>query len=92
MKALKKRIYKNRGQVTVEYILLAVALIVLFHVSTSALKDNRYLENFQKIPNQILVNMAENGNWIITEGGDEDKSRNEHPNHFKFHYTPKNTN
>ena len=46
---------KNKtAQVTVEYILLAVALVVLFQVSAITLRDNESLKNFQKSPGKFL--------------------------------------
>ena len=80
MKFLKNK----KGQVTVEYILLAVALIALFQVATVTLRDNESLKNFQEIPGQIFKNLVENGNWEI----EEELSRRNHPNHHERHYTP----
>ena len=80
MKLLKNK----KAQVTVEYILLAVALIVLFQVSAITLRDNESLKNFQKMPGQIFRNLVENGNWKLNET----QSRQNHPNHYERHYTP----
>ena len=77
-------IKSHRGQVTVEYILLAVALIALFHIVAGAFKNNDYLKNFQKFPGQIFQNLVENGNWEI----DTDRSRENHPTQHERHYTP----
>ena len=74
---------KNSGQVTVEYILLAVTLLVLFQVTANTLKDNQALKNFQETPQNIFRNMVENGNWER----DENESRKNHPNHYEFQYT-----
>ena len=81
-------IRRNRGQVTVEYILLAVVLIVLFQLAANTLRDNGYLKNFQDAPNKIFVNLIENGNgagWAKSVSAPE--SRNYHPNHHKLHFT-----
>ena len=83
----KNKIQKNSGQVTVEYLLLAVFLLFLFQLATKTLKDNDYLKNFQATPNKILVNLIENGNWEP----DTDKSRELHPNQYDLHYTPEAT-
>ena len=80
---VKRNKLKNSGQVTVEYILLAVALLVLFQVATKTLKDNETLKHFQETPQKIFQNMVENGNWK-PDGID---SRKHHPNHYEFQYT-----
>ena len=74
---------KSSGQVTVEYILLAVTLLVLFQVAANTLKDNEALKNFQETPQNIFKSMVENGNWDINES----ESRKNHPNHYEFQYT-----
>ena len=80
MKALKNK----KGQVTVEYILLAIALITLFQIATITLKENDSLKSFQETPGKIFQNLVENGNWIV----DTTKSRSQHPNHHERHFTP----
>ncbi len=80
----QNRKMKNLGQVTVEYILLAVVLIVMFQLAGQTLRSSGYLNNFQEIPNAMLKNLIENGNW----NPDEDESRRHHPNHHFLHYTP----
>ena len=81
----KKADIKNKkGQVTAEYILLAVALIALFQIATVTLKDNDSLKNFQETPGKIFKNLVENGNWIPNER----QSRARHPTHHERHYTP----
>ena len=67
-----------------EYILLALVLMIIFHVSTKTLKDSGSLENFQRTPDVILTNLIENGNWKI----DPNESRKYHPNDHYLHYTP----
>ena len=74
----------NKGQVTVEYILLAVALLVLVQATTNTLKNTQALKSLQETPQNIFTNMVENGNWEL----DTTKSRFMHPNHHESHYTP----
>ncbi|MCZ0933059.1 MAG: hypothetical protein OXJ52_07905 [Oligoflexia bacterium] len=83
MKFLKN----NRGQVTVEYLLLAVALIALFHIAAVTLRDNESLKNFQEIPGQIFKDIVENGNWQPNDPQGYE-SRKRHPNHHDRHYVP----
>ena len=74
----------NKGQVTVEYILLAIAMLVLVQAATNTLKDNEALKSFQETPQNIFKNMVENGNWEL----DGAESRRLHPNHYEAQYTP----
>jgi len=78
------QIKQPAGQITAEYILLAVVFIVMFQLVSNTLADNEYLNQFQDIPNQVFTNMVENGNWQV----DQTDSRNLHPNQHNLHYTP----
>lgn len=80
---MQAKINKQSGQITVEYILLAVVFIVLFQVASNTLKNNDYLKNFQDTPRKIFVNMVQNGNWepILQDGC------NLHPNHYNMHFS-----
>ena len=80
---MRVKFQNKRGQVTVEYILLAVVLISLFQIATVTLRDNDYLKGFQETPNKIFMNLVENGNWET----DVVKSRSLHPGHHDHHYT-----
>jgi len=82
---LKKLKRQKAGQVTVEYILLAVTLLVLFQVTANTLKYNQVLKNFQQTPQNVFRNMVENGNWEPNEA----TSRSKHPNHYEFQYADK---
>ena len=73
----------NSGQVTVEYILLAVTLLVLFQVASTTLRNNEALKEFQEIPQNVFQNMIANGNWELNA----ETSRSKHPNHYEFQYT-----
>ena len=81
---MKKPIKNKKGQVTVEYILLAVVLITLFQLTSNTFKDNGYLNEFQDTPHDKFRNLVENGNGEVNL----DKSRSEHPNHHEAHYVP----
>ena len=81
---ISRLINKNSGQVTAEYLLLAVVLIVFFQLITKTLRENDSLKGFQDVPISILVNVIENGNMIV----DSKQSQNLHPNHHDQHYTP----
>ena len=73
----------SKGQVTVEYILLAVVSIVLMQVAFKQIKEGDYFKDFVSGPNQIIGNMMENGTWNI----DSDEARRLHPNHRERHWT-----
>ena len=62
---MKKPIKGKKGQVTVEYILLAVVLITLFQLTSNTFKDNGYLNEFQDTPHDIFRNLVENGNGEV---------------------------
>ena len=79
-----KKIQEQRGQITVEYILLAVVLVSLFTLMTKTLKDGDYLNEFHDGPTKLLKSMVQNGNFEL----DEDKSFELHPNQHDMHYTP----
>ena len=81
-----KKTNKNyqKGQVTVEYILLAVIVIVAFQATTQALERWELLKEFQETPGKVFKSMVENGNLIPNE----EKSRQQHPNHHASQYTP----
>lgn len=80
----QSKINNSSGQITVEYILLGVVLILMFQLSTRAFRDSEALKNFHETPNNIFVNLIENGNWEP----DEDESRARHPNQYYTHRTP----
>lgn len=73
-----------QGQVTVEYILLTVALIFMFQFMAGILKNNQALSKFQSIQYNIFKNMVENGNWIINPK----QSFAKHPNQHDKHHVP----
>ena len=73
----------KRGQITVEYLLLAVVLTVLFKVATDTLKNNGYLDEFRNTPADRFRNMAQNGNW--KKKNEERQSKDLHPNQFNSH-------
>ena len=81
----KGKTKKNSGQVTAEYLLLAVVLIILFSLTANTLRDNDYLKGFQDKPKALFTNMVENGNW---EPSKEESQKN-HPNQHHLHYTTK---
>ena len=84
----KKTIGNPKGQVTAEYLLLAVVFIAFFGLITNTLKNNDYLKDFQDAPNAMFENMIENGNWEVNEA----KSQKQHPNQHNLHFTSKGTN
>ena len=77
----QNKLRSQAGQITVEYILLAVALFSLFHIAATTLKDSDKLKNFQETPRNIFKNLVENGNFEPKEK----KSQKKHPNHRESH-------
>ena len=74
---------REKGQVTVELILLGVVLIVVAQIVLKQIKDNEYIEDFAKGPSQVIANMMANGNWRK----DPADSKTDHPNSHKRHYS-----
>ena len=88
MKKQKEQVrVKQRGQVTVEYILLAVVMIAAFQAGTKALQKWKLLEEFQDLPAEVFRHMVENGNLETNEP----TSRRKHPNYSTSQYTPEGT-
>ena len=74
--------FKNKkGQITVEYLLLAVVVLVLSRLAFNTLKNGDYLDDFVSGPNQYIARMLENGNWQIST----QDSKADHPNHTRRH-------
>ena len=82
-----KRQQKNfkLGQVTVEYLLLAVALYALFHAMAMVTKDSDALKKFSQMPSQGLACAIEIGMWTDTDPCSDYENR--HPAHTHNHYS-----
>lgn len=71
----------QRGQVTVEAVLIIVVMMALFTlVQRSLFKDKEYLSNFIEQPWLVVSGLIENG-----APGDPEKGRIKHPGHFSRH-------
>jgi len=73
--------FSSKGQVTVEYILLAFVSLILMQLIFSRFKDENYLAQFVSGPNPIIANMMENGVWELNRTA----ARNQHPNQNERH-------
>lgn len=82
----KKKI-GQKGQITVEYLLLAVVLIAFFGLVTKGLRDSDHLKGFQDKPRALFQNMVENGNRYPDTN--KAASQERHPNQYHMHYTSK---
>jgi len=80
---LRKHLHQNKGQVTVELILLGVVLIILSQLVINQIKTNDYIKDFAKGPSQVVANMMANGNWKKNPA----ESKAEHPNIHEKHYS-----
>lgn len=70
------------GQVTVEYLLLAVVLYTLFHIMAGVTRQpGGALEKFSKMPSEGLGSATEYGVW---KANPEPK---DHPTHSSNYYT-----
>lgn len=81
MAFFKKKKRLSKGQVTAEYLLLAVVLLMLTKLSFNQINRGGYLNDFVSGPNQYIARMLENGNWKI----DLEQSRQAHPNQGARH-------
>ena len=77
------KFYSQKGQVTIEYILLTIVLLAGMRLLFNSVKDSDMLNSFVSGPNEIIGNMMENGVWDIDEG----KAREKHPNQYERHWT-----
>ena len=85
----KQRFSRCAGQVTVEYLLLAVALFSLFHLMAKFTRGEMGvtspLVKFQSMPSQGLASAIESGVWDKNPR----EARNQHPNHQNSHFSSK---
>ena len=82
MKTLKKA-KKNKGQITVELLLLSVVLIIIAQVVFNKIKSERYLAPLTTFARDAVGNMIENGSWIRNK----EEARAQHPNNLERHYS-----
>ena len=82
MKTLKKE-KKNKGQITVEILLLASVLIVIGQVVFNKIKSERYLAPLTTFARDAVGNMIENGSWNRNKA----EARAQHPNNLERHYS-----
>ena len=74
---------KNKGQLTVEAVLILAMLVALITVGTRALRDNQILADIVESPWNHVAGMIENGVW-----GPPEQGRSRHPNHITRHGSP----
>ena len=71
------------GQVTVEYLLLAVALYALFHAMAGITQNSPALKKFSEMPSQGLACAIEKGVWAKVANCSIER----HPTHTANHYS-----
>ncbi len=72
----------QRGQVTIEYILMAVVIIGFAILVRTGIQRNDILQNMVSQPWLVLQGMVENGTW-----GRVQRTKPLHPNFLKRHVT-----
>ena len=82
-KQSKISLNSQRGQVTVEILLLALVLTVFFHSVIKVIRDGGSFDNFASTPNKLIGHMIANGNWKRNEMA----SKNDHPNRYGRRYS-----
>ena len=74
---------KIKGQVTTEFLLMAIVLVGLSHLAFQQIKNQGMFDNLVSGPNEMIANMLENGVWQR----DRQAARERHPNHYNRHLT-----
>lgn len=82
-KQSKFSLNSQRGQVTVEILLLALVLTVFFHSVIKIIRDGGAFDKFASTPNKLIGHMIANGNWKRNEMA----SKNDHPNRYGRRYS-----
>ena len=72
-----------KGQVTTEYILMAIVVIIGAQFAFNKIKDKDRMTDLLNKPSEMIGNMMENGVWDDTPAS----ARGRHPNHHERHLT-----
>ncbi len=79
-------ITNNKGQLTVEAVLLVTIFASIMFAGSRAMKENNILSSLVENPWRYIAGMIENGVWMPPEQG-----RGTHPNHIGRHGSPRGT-
>ncbi len=80
---MKKRLTNNRGQMTVEAVLLLVIFVAVFTFTHKEISKRKWLNQIVAGPWSYMAGMIENGVWMPAEG-----SKTYHPNVFGRRASP----
>lgn len=78
-----KRLKSQKGQMTVEAVLILVILVGVFTVTQREISKRQLLSKIVSGPWSIIAGMIENGVWLPTEQG-----KTYHPNVFGRRASP----
>ena len=73
----------NKGQITMEILLIALVLAVITRIGLIGLRNSEGVKRFSSAPKEVLKNMMSHGNWIK----DPARSRQNHPEAHSSHYS-----
>ena len=79
-----KRFSSERGQMTIEAVLILMILVMVFTMVHKQISSKKYLNQIVSGPWAYMQGMIENGVWVA--GGDA--SKNLHPNVFGRRASP----
>ena len=74
--------FKKKGQVTVEYLLLGVTLIVLSKLVFNQINEGGYLDDVVSGPNAYIASMLKNGVWAPEHRNSNDRHPNQNNRHW----------
>jgi hypothetical protein len=80
---MKKRLTNEKGQMTVEAVLLLVIFVAVFTVVHKAISKQEWLNKIVSGPWSYVAGMIENGVWMPAEN-----SKTYHPNGFGRRASP----
>jgi hypothetical protein len=78
------RLKNQRGQMTVEAVLLLVIFVGIFLVTQRIFKEKNYLSQIVSGPWSYMRGMVESGVWMEAEA-----ARSKHPNRFSRRASPR---
>ncbi len=83
MKNRKWKNQKERGQMTIEAVLILTLMVSLVVAITSGIKEKKYFTRLVEKPWVYVAGMIENGYW-----GPVSRGKGKHPNHPGRHGSP----
>ncbi|MBY0314100.1 MAG: hypothetical protein K2Q26_01185 [Bdellovibrionales bacterium] len=83
-RAPQSRLRNQKGQMTIEAVLLLVIFVGIFLVTQRIFKEKNYLSQIVSGPWSYMRGMVESGVWM-----DAESARSKHPNRFSRRASPR---